>query len=146
MNDENGSEIRHETFLGLSKMQFLMVSVVMLIFSVGVSLGTFAYAVSANSARIADGAKRDAEIQDIAQRADDQAAQLESLVHANTAAFCAQAKAYQAQIEETSNFLAKNQQDVFFDGTVSREQLYASLKRQRELRNSITEVVDCSKP
>lgn len=139
MQEGNNSE----TFLGLTKFQFTLSALMLCVVCVAVSVGALAYAVTANGERVKDGARRDAKIEETALVAKQTADELSALVDANTTAFCAQRNALQGQIEQTSNFLAQHPESLFFNGTVTREQLFDSLKRQREQRDALVGI-DCT--
>jgi predicted RecB family nuclease len=134
MNDEDQNGRLKETFLGLNKFQFTLACVILCIVAVFVSLGTFAYSVSANSARIADGARRDAAIEELARKAATNTARLDKLVNENRAVFCAQEKVLQAQIVRTADLLIKNQGDTVFG--IPRELIEQGLHEDRAQRDA----------
>ena len=143
MNDEDQNNGRlKETFLGLNKFQFTLACVILCIVAVFVSLGTFAYAVSANSARISDGARRDAAIEELARTASLNTDRLNKLVAENRTVFCAQEAVVQAEIVRTADLLIKNQGDMIFG--IPRELIEQSLHDYRSQRESF-EGLDCPK-
>ena len=141
MNDEDQNNGRlSETFLGLNKFQFTLACVILCIVAVFVSLGTFAYAVSANSARISDGARRDAAIEELARTASINTTRLNKLVEENRTVFCTQRDLLQAQIVRTADLLIKNQGDTIF--SIPRELIEQGLKDDRAQRDSYSGL-DC---
>jgi hypothetical protein len=140
MNDEETNGRLSETFLGLNKFQFTLACVILCIVAVFVSLATFAYAVSANSARIADGARRDAAIEELARTAALNSERLNKLVTENRTVFCAQRDLLQDQIVRTADLLIKNQGDTIF--SIPRELIEQGLKDDRKQRDSYSGL-DC---
>ena len=140
MNDEDNGRLS-ETFLGLNKFQFTLACVILCVVAVFVSLGTFAYSVSANSARIADGARRDAAIEQLAEQAGKNTARLNTLVQQNRAAFCAQFEALQQSIVQTANLLIKNQGAMIFG--IPRELIEQGLEEDRKQRDALSENINC---
>ncbi len=135
MNDEdNGNGKLSETFLGLNKFQFTLACVILCIVAVFVSLGTFAYSVSANSARIADGARRDAAIEDLARQAAANTKRLDALVNTNRRINCKQLELIQGRIVRTADLLIKNQGDMIFG--IPRELIEQGLHDDRSERDA----------
>lgn len=139
MSDEENGRLS-ETFLGLNKFQFTLACVILCIVAVFVSLATFAYAVSANSARISDGARRDAAIEGLAETAARNTARLDKLVQENRTVFCTQRDLLQEQIVRTADLLIKNQGDMIFG--IPRELIEIGLHDDREQRDSY-DGLDC---
>jgi hypothetical protein len=139
MNDEDNGRLS-ETFMGLNKFQFTLACVILCIGAVFVSLGTFAYAVSANSARIADGARRDAAIEELAKTAAVNTARLNRLVDENRTVFCQQRDILQERIVRTADLLIKNQGDTIFG--IPRELIEQGLHDDRTQRESYSGL-DC---
>lgn len=110
------------TFLGMDKLEFMVV--LMLLFALGAVLNglTLAFTVWQNGNRIAENRQL----------------ALESLQHN-----CAQRKFAQEQVEASANFLAEHSGDlVIGDVKVSRKQLVEQLNQRRAFRNTYNSL-DC---
>lgn len=140
--NENGEERRSETFLGLTKFQFTLTTLIVAVVCVFVSLLTFAYSVTANSDRIAEGARRDARIEQVAQTAATAAEKVNDLAESNQAVNCAERDQLQKDIVRTADILIENQGNMIFG--IPRELIEQGLTEDRKQRDIFDKYIDCT--